>query len=98
VAVYVDDMRRAAAVPCGGRRIVSRWSHLYADTRDELEAFARRIGLRPAWIQTAGPLVHYDLTDRRRHQAIKAGAVPVSWRQTGAFVRALRDRRAAGAA
>lgn len=42
MTVYVDDMRRAAAV--GG--LNGRWSHLMADTSEELFAFAATIGWR----------------------------------------------------
>lgn len=44
MSVYVDDMRRPARVG----RISGRWSHLMADSHDELEAFARRLDLRRA--------------------------------------------------
>lgn len=76
MSVYVDDMNRAGRVG----RISSRWSHLYADTHDELEAFARRLGLRPSWIQHAGNhREHYDLTAGKRAQALQLGAQPISY-------------------
>ena len=40
MSVYVDDWRQPATV----RGITSRWSHLTADTTDELHLFARAIG------------------------------------------------------
>jgi hypothetical protein len=72
MAVYVDD----AAIPATVGRITSNWSHLIADDRDELHAFATRLGLRRAWFQdpvlTGKPRAapgsraaenwHYDLT------------------------------------
>lgn len=76
MSVYVDDMNRAGRVG----RISSRWSHLYADTHDELEAFARRLGLRPSWIQHAGNhREHYDLAAGKRAQALQLGAQPISY-------------------
>jgi hypothetical protein len=47
VTVYVDDAAIAATVGW----ITSRWSHLIADDKDELHAFAARLGLRRAWFQ-----------------------------------------------
>lgn len=54
-----------------------------AGTR-ELVAFARRLGLRPDWIQRPGTsLEHFDLVARRRAAAVAAGAVevPQGWRR-----------------
>jgi hypothetical protein len=42
MTVFVDDMRRPARVG----RITADWSHLYADSDDELHAFAARLGLK----------------------------------------------------
>lgn len=76
MTVYVDDMRRPARVG----RISGRWSHLFADTHDELVAFARRLGLRPEWIQHPGThREHFDLVDARRIQALAFGAEPISY-------------------
>ena len=41
MTVYIDDMQRPATVG----RITGVWSHLLADTDDELHAFADRLGL-----------------------------------------------------
>jgi hypothetical protein len=87
MTVYVDDARIPAQV--GSLR--GRWSHLSADTKEELHAFAARIGLRRAWFQdkpnpfTGGPGVHwhYDITDSKRRAALAAGAQPIDragWR------------------
>lgn len=74
MAVYVDDMRLPARVG----RIEARWSHLMADTDDELHAFAASIGLRRSWAQNPGTWKsHYDVTDSKRAQAIRAGAVAI---------------------
>lgn len=93
MTVYVDDMRRQARVG----RLDARWSHLLADTTDELRAFATRLGLDPSWIQYAGdPLEHYDLTDGKRVEAIRLGAVTITY-PTGvaALVAARRNTRPA---
>ncbi|GAB33324.1 DUF4031 domain-containing protein [Gordonia otitidis] len=77
MTVYVDDMRMLARVG----RISAHWSHLLADTDDELDEFASRIGLRRSWAQFPGTWKsHYDVTDTKREQAIRAGAVPIGYR------------------
>jgi hypothetical protein len=86
VAVYVDDLNLRADVPDGSTVARGRWSHLFADTEDELRAFAATIGLKQDWIQHPGqPHVHFDVTARMRQRAIAAGATPVTWRQAGEF-------------
>lgn len=51
--------------------------HMFADTDEELEDMARKIGLDPAWIQkpraSIGP--HYDISKSKRNKAILFGAV-----------------------
>lgn len=54
--VYVDDMFLSADVEdyTNGNRIVrGKWCHLTADTTEELQAFARKLGLNPDWFQPA---------------------------------------------
>lgn len=76
MTVYVDDMGRFARV----RGVTSRWSHLFADTHDELERFARTLGLAPAWIQhPCTHREHYDLTEAKRSQALRLGAQEISY-------------------
>lgn len=75
--IYVDDMRHRARV---GNGRPANWSHLFADTHDELIAFALRLGLSPAWIQHAGTYrEHYDVTDTVRQVAISHGAEQISY-------------------
>lgn len=73
MTVYVDDMLMEARVG----RLTARWSHLMADTREELIAFAKSIGLREAWLQDKRSGVHFDVTAGKRAQALAAGAVPI---------------------
>jgi hypothetical protein len=57
------------------------WSDLSgeAGTR-ELVAFARKLGLRPDWIQKAGTVhEHFDLVPAKRLKAIAAGAKETVW-------------------
>ena len=94
--VYVDNAR----IPARVGRTSGRWSHLTADTTDELNAFAAQIGLHPEWFQTCKrkcgpegqPCVHwhYDVTDSKRAEAIAAGARPMDLRQWAEITRARR--------
>lgn len=90
MSVYVDDMRRQAKV--GNCRANARWSHLLADTSQELSEFAARLGLNPAWLQHPGThREHYDVTDTRRTEALRLGAQPISYpRGTGVILAAKR--------
>jgi len=72
--VYVDDAR----IRWRGRR----WSHLVADSPEELHDAARRLGLRREWAQESGRTLHYDLPDELRERASALGvAEPLSWRE-----------------
>lgn len=100
MTVYVDDFRVRARV--GGT--VGRWSHLTADTPDELHEFADRLGHRREWFQArcrsrSCPVrggvcrhFHYDVVDTRRSRAISLGARTVTLREMGALVSARRAR------
>jgi hypothetical protein len=90
MTVYVDDMMRTATVG----RLRARWSHMLADTHEELIAMARKIGLRPEWIQHEGThREHFDLTEQRRTRAIALGAEQISYpRGTGQILNTKRER------
>ncbi|GAA0550055.1 hypothetical protein GCM10010172_35150 [Paractinoplanes ferrugineus] len=100
MTVYVDNFRAPATVG----RIRGRWSHLTADSPDELHAFAARLGHRRDWFQARCkyarcPTVdgvcahfHYDVVDRNRTAAIALGAVPIDLREMGALVSARRPQ------
>jgi len=89
MAVYIDAPKRHRF---RGRLIWS--SHLMADSSEELVAFARALGMKPAWLQNAGaPKEHFDVFGRARHAAaVRAGAHQVSSRD---LVRLIQRRRAA---
>ncbi|MBA3862253.1 MAG: DUF4031 domain-containing protein [Actinomycetota bacterium] len=87
MAVYVDDFR----VPWRG----DQWSHLLADTGEELHAFAARLGLQHRHFhhKPARPWKdHYDVPEAKRRQAIGLGAKPISFEDAA---RILRTRRVA---
>lgn len=89
MTVYVDDFGIPAQV--GG--LNARWSHLIADTREELHEFATRLGLKRSWFQDPvingkpkalpgtlhAEMWHYDVVQSKRRMAIRLGAVPVPW-------------------
>lgn len=74
MSVYVDDHRS----PLPGR--FQGWSHLAADSVEELHALAAKIGLKRSWFQPHGLMNHYDVSESKRRQAIRAGAVAVTAR------------------
>lgn len=77
MTIYIDDFRMRSTVG----RINSRWSHLTADTKQELHTFAAKLGLKLEWFQDKGNhLWHYDVTDGKRDLAIKLGAMQVTAR------------------
>lgn len=94
MTIYVDDMLMQATVPNGARKVRGRWSHLMADTPEELHAFAARLGLKRAWAQHEDDpvMLHYDVVESKRNKAIAMGAVPITWREAG---RMTRERRRA---
>ena len=85
MTVYVDStftMTPQGDTPLAqqARRNGSRWCHMWADSREELNAMADKLGLKRAWIQwDAKPyMIHYDLVPSKRALAIKAGAVEIT--------------------
>ena len=82
VSVYVD-----ALIVWGGDEAPRCFRHkpschLYADTLEELHAFALRIGMRRAWFQNHPTVKHYDLTAPKRQKAIALGAIEHDRRQS----------------
>jgi hypothetical protein len=90
--VYIDDFR----VPWRGRS----WSHLTADTAEELHEFAAALGIpsrgfhhnpeRP-WKD------HYDCPEQIRARALELGATPLGRREAADRLRAKRDEHRAAA-
>lgn len=73
MAIYVDNMRAKF-----GRMIMC---HMIADTHSELESMARTIRIQPKWLQDPGEYSeHYDICLSKRAQAIRAGALELTWR------------------
>lgn len=64
--------------------------HMTADTIDELETMARRLSLKPSWLQNQGNHLHYDICKGNRIHAIRLGAVQVSSRTIARVARQLK--------
>lgn len=90
MSVYVDD----SFIEWRGKR----WCHMQADDVEELHRFAARLGLKRSWFQTTPGQPwkdHYDVTEGKRQQAIRLGAIPETWRDAAERGRPLKRRRAA---
>ena len=48
---------------------------MFADSPEELHAFAQRMGLRREWFQFNIRCSHYDLTEHKRLTAVLNGAI-----------------------
>jgi hypothetical protein len=77
MAVYVDD----AHIPAKVGNLDRCWSHLMADTPEELHVFAAQLGLKRSWFQDHKPFWHYDVTDGMRQRALALGAKPITARE-----------------
>lgn len=76
MTVYVDNMKKLARVGT----IRAEWSHLQADTHEELMDFAKKLGLKDTWLQHGGRITeHFDVTAAKRAMAISLGAVEVTY-------------------
>ena len=80
--VYVDCARNAL-----GRM---KMCHMIADTPEELDRMAYRIGMKTEWFQpTSFP--HYDVSLSRRQIAVSNGAVVCDRRTFVGHLRRIRD-------
>jgi hypothetical protein len=76
MTVYVDPL---ASWGWRLRGRVVQSCHMFTDDMDlvELHRLASMIGMRREWFQDSRSAPHYDLTPRRRAEAIRMGAVEV---------------------
>lgn len=98
--IVIDTPRALSRAERRGRlRRFRRTAHLGSTLRGpegtaELLQFARSIGLRDAWLQSAGtPTEHFDVFDSRIPAALEAGAHQVTPREFVALV--VKPKRAA---
>lgn len=80
--VYIDD----AKVPRHGHR----WSHLTADSLEELHEFAAAIGIATRAFHVGARHPHYDVTESQRRRAIQYGALAVTARDIVRIARNIR--------
>lgn len=91
--IYVDEL-----VKWGGddapRAFRNKPScHMMADSHEELMTVARRIGLRPEWVQDAGTYrEHFDLTPSRRASAVANGAIELTLSEMGMLLQERREQ------
>ena len=79
MGVYVDDLRPVMRNKSWPYHTAC---HLVADTVSELHAFARKLSLRRSWYQSNNNnLPHYDLTENKRGQAVRFGALEITDRR-----------------
>lgn len=72
MAVYVDPL-----VDYGWKLGPS--CHMIADSVEELNAFAIKIGLKTSWLQVSKhEMPHYDLVAPKRILAVKNGAIEIT--------------------
>lgn len=84
--VYVDCPHKfISEIPQAkrsGAKWDHEWCHMWADTEEELVAFAKTIGLKKEWLQKSKKwLPHYDLLPPIRDRALKRGAVVMPLKQ-----------------
>jgi len=70
--------------------------HLVADSVEELQEFAMRLGLHRSWFQDSGSIPHYDLTTRMRREAIRLGAIRTSKKEFAKLTKKYRQRNTGG--
>jgi Protein of unknown function (DUF4031) len=89
MTVYVDEVIDYGDIARQAGLRTTKWSHLTADTREELHTFAARIGLKRAWFQHANDhRWHYDVTPNKRAAALRAGAQSIDWHGLAALITA----------
>ena len=80
---YVDTVRD---YPRAGLRH-TRFCHLLADTRDELQAMADALGIPRQFFQDHPWRWHHDLPEPLREQAVALGAREVTLHEVGALLK-----------
>lgn len=82
MTVYVDE--------CMLKFRGKLWSHMVADSLDELHAFARQLRLKDEWFQHRTLYPHYDVTQSVKARAIELGAQICDKRTVVSRAKALR--------
>jgi hypothetical protein len=77
MTVFVDDMKARVVM---GKRIFC-FSHMVADTLDELHDMADKIGVQRRWFQRNASHPHYDIVQSKKALAVSFGAKEITQRQ-----------------
>lgn len=97
MTVYVDELFTARPRTAQAQRHGTSWCHMEADTEAELDAMARRIGLKVAYKQHGHRWppwrTHYDLIPSKRALAVRFGAVELTSREMAARALLLKEER-----
>jgi Protein of unknown function (DUF4031) len=83
VTCYVDTVRD---YPTAGLRY-TRFCHLLADTRDELQAMADALGIPRQFFQDHPWRWHHDLPEHLRARAVELGAREIEMHEVGALLK-----------
>lgn len=85
MSVYVDPLRDWGAPWRGGKSC-----HVLADTEQELDEFAARVGAKHFWKQKH-PIPHFDIGPTLRKRALALGAEEITFRQMAKLVKRLKE-------
>lgn len=78
MAVYVDLFPAISVKNVRG----TFCAHMIADTEEELDEMAVKIGLKPEWKQKSrSGIVHYDLSPNKRNKAVLCDAIEITTRE-----------------
>ena len=72
MTVYVDKSEWTRSTSKNPRKL---YSHMVADTLDELHEFALKIGVKRHFFHRSSACYHYDITAEQQLKAIEHGAV-----------------------
>jgi len=84
MSVYVDNGQYQFGL--------MKMSHMFADSLEELHAMAHKIGLKREWFQE-GSTPHYDISQSKRAEAIKHGALEADRKKVVELIRYWRNKK-----
>lgn len=76
MTLYIDEIQEypEEMIASSARKYGRKWAHLWADSLDELHAFAvGELHLSRSWFQSRASLPHYDLTPNKACDALLKG-------------------------
>lgn len=79
MTVYVDQVKEYPPGTVKHYPEMKWWCHLWADEEEELSQFANKLHLKRHWFQDS-KFKHYDLSARKRIQALNLGAVQMDFK------------------